>query len=224
MVETLSRWPGYFTTYLESGLFITVTTTIVATALTIVWALVVTAVRVNPIKPLRFLAIAYIELFRGTPILVQLFTIFFGLSFLGLLIPAWPATVLALMLNAGGYLAESYRAGFQAVPQGQREAALAIGMSSTACPEEGRHSPGVSSHRASHRQHHYQHSAHHAHRSVDRQPRPSIPVLSGREHHARPVRPHRDDPDIRGAGSIACVAQLSSRSAAPTPMTASDDK
>jgi arginine/lysine/histidine transport system permease protein len=129
MVETLSRWPGYFTTYLESGLFITVTTTIVATALTIVWALVVTAVRVNPIKPLRFLAIAYIELFRGTPILVQLFTIFFGLSFLGLLIPAWPATVLALMLNAGGYLAESYRAGFQAVPQGQREAALAIGMS-----------------------------------------------------------------------------------------------
>lgn len=127
--KMIAKWPGYFTSDLASGLSTTLATLVVATFLTIIWALVIAGIRVSPFKPVRVIAIAYIELFRGTPILVQLFTIFFGLTVLGILVPPWPATVFALMLNAGGYLAESYRAGFQAIPRGQHEAAAALGMS-----------------------------------------------------------------------------------------------
>jgi His/Glu/Gln/Arg/opine family amino acid ABC transporter permease subunit len=128
-VELLSRWVDYFQTYLREGLTVTILTTIVGTALTIPWALVVTAARTSRVALIRFIGVAYIEIFRGTPILVQLFTFFFALPvLLGIFLPPYPTSVLVLALNAGGYLAESYRSGFEAVPNGQREAALALGM------------------------------------------------------------------------------------------------
>jgi His/Glu/Gln/Arg/opine family amino acid ABC transporter permease subunit len=70
----------------------------------------------------------YIELVRGTPALTQLFQIYFGLAAAGIVLSAFTAAVVGLGLNYAAYLAEVYRAGIIAVHRGQREAALAIGM------------------------------------------------------------------------------------------------
>ena len=79
--------------------------------------------------PLRWLSVAYIEILRGTPLMLQLFVIFFLLPEIGLSIPAFYAAVAGLAINYSAYEAEIYRAGLQAVPRGQMEAALALGMS-----------------------------------------------------------------------------------------------
>ena len=79
--------------------------------------------------PLRWLLVAYIEILRGTPLMLQLFVIFFLLPEIGLAVPAFGAAVAGLAINYSAYEAEIYRAGLQAVPRGQMEAALALGMS-----------------------------------------------------------------------------------------------
>ena len=70
----------------------------------------------------------YIEFIRGTPTLTQLFLLYFGLASFGLVIPGFVAAVLALGLHYAAYMAETYRSGIASVDRGQREAALAIGM------------------------------------------------------------------------------------------------
>jgi polar amino acid transport system permease protein len=70
----------------------------------------------------------YVSLIRGTPLLLQIFFIYFALPQLGIVLPAIPAGVAALSLNYGAYMTEIFRAGIQAVPRGQREAAQALGM------------------------------------------------------------------------------------------------
>ncbi|GAA6742080.1 ectoine/hydroxyectoine ABC transporter permease subunit EhuC [Thermus oshimai] len=75
---------------------------------------------------MRVLAIVYVEVFRGTSLLVQLFWIFFALPLLGLHLPAWTAGVLALTLNIGAYGAEVVRGAIQAVSKEQYEAAAAL--------------------------------------------------------------------------------------------------
>lgn len=72
---------------------------------------------------------AYVSVVRGTPLLVQLFVIFYGLPSIGLVINPWPSAILAFSLNVGGYAAEIVRAAILSVPQGQWEAAYVIGMS-----------------------------------------------------------------------------------------------
>ncbi|MGO3889894.1 MAG: amino acid ABC transporter permease [Paenalcaligenes sp.] len=73
----------------------------------------------------------FIEFFRGTPLLLQLFLVFFGLPVLGLEIGVWYAAAIALILNSAAFLAEIWRGCIQAVPQGQSEAAEALGLSYT---------------------------------------------------------------------------------------------
>jgi polar amino acid transport system permease protein len=75
-------------------------------------------------------ASVYIELVRGTPALTQLFLIYFGLASAGLVLTAFTAAVVGLGMNYAAYMAEVYRAGIAAIHRGQREAALAIGMTS----------------------------------------------------------------------------------------------
>ncbi|TFC52878.1 amino acid ABC transporter permease [Cryobacterium sp. TMT1-21] len=75
------------------------------------------------------IARVYISIIRGTPLLVQLFVIFYGLPSLGILIDPWPSAVVAFSLNVGGYAAEVIRAAILSVPKGQWEAAYMIGMS-----------------------------------------------------------------------------------------------
>ena len=81
------------------------------------------------IRPFAALFGLYVELIRNTPFLVQLFFIFFGLPGLGVHISEWQAAVLAMVINLGAYSTEIIRAGIQAIPKGQLEAASALAMS-----------------------------------------------------------------------------------------------
>ncbi len=85
--------------------------------------------RISKVRVLSAIARVYISLVRGTPLLVQLFVIFYGLPSLGILIDPWPSAVVAFSLNVGGYAAEVVRAAILSVPKGQWEAAYMIGMS-----------------------------------------------------------------------------------------------
>jgi polar amino acid transport system substrate-binding protein len=78
---------------------------------------------------LRWFAKAYVEIFRGTPLLIQLFLIYYGLPEIGIRLNAFLAGILGLGLNYAASEAENYRAGIQAIPHGQMEAAFALGMS-----------------------------------------------------------------------------------------------
>ncbi|WP_322865030.1 amino acid ABC transporter permease [Aquicoccus sp. G2-2] len=89
--------------------------------------LITLAQRYGP-KPLRWLLQIYIEIIRGTPFLVQLFVLYYGGPLLGLRLDAIPAGLLGLTIYGSPYFAEIFRAGFEAVPRGQIEAARAIGM------------------------------------------------------------------------------------------------
>ncbi|WP_208733600.1 amino acid ABC transporter permease [Pseudomonas duriflava] len=84
--------------------------------------------RLSPIQPLRIAARLYIELFQGTPLLMQLFLMFFGLSLLGLEVSAWFAAALALTLFTSAFLAEIWRGCVEAIPQGQWEASSSLAM------------------------------------------------------------------------------------------------
>jgi polar amino acid transport system substrate-binding protein len=77
---------------------------------------------------LRWFARAYVEIFRGTPLLIQLFLIYYGLPELGIRLDAFLAGIVGLGLNYAAYEAENYRAGILAIPHGQMEAAYALGM------------------------------------------------------------------------------------------------
>lgn len=86
--------------------------------------------RISPVALLRWPAIAYIEIFRGTPVLVQVLFIFYGLpQLLGGPINALTAGIAAIALNAGAYISEIVRGGVQSIEKGQREAGLSLGLS-----------------------------------------------------------------------------------------------
>ncbi len=84
------------------------------------------ACRLNPW--VNGVASLYVSLVRGTPLLVQIFFAYFALAEVGLVLPAVVAGTAALAFNYGAYMTEVFRAGIQAVPRGQREAARALGM------------------------------------------------------------------------------------------------
>jgi cystine transport system permease protein len=92
-------------------------------------ALGVALMRLSKIRVVSGLARVYVSIIRGTPLLVQLFVIFYGLPSIGLLVDPWPSAVIAFSLNVGGYAAEVIRAAILSVPKGQWEAGYTIGMS-----------------------------------------------------------------------------------------------
>jgi cystine transport system permease protein len=92
-------------------------------------ALVVALMRLSRRHVVSGVARVYVSLVRGTPLLVQLFVIFYGLPSIGVVIDPWPSAVAAFSINVGGYAAEVIRAAILSVPKGQWEAAYMIGMS-----------------------------------------------------------------------------------------------
>lgn len=98
-------------------------------ALGVVLGLIGAIARTDGPAWLRALVAAYVEVFRNTPLLVQLFLVFFGLPLIGLRFSADTAAVLAIALNLGAYSTEIFRAGLQAIPRTQIEAGLALGLS-----------------------------------------------------------------------------------------------
>ena len=91
--------------------------------------LIVAVFRKTQILPLRWLMNAYVAFIRGTPLLVQVLMVVYGLPQLGLKLPRMTLCVIALVINSGAYMAELIRAGLQSVEKGQEEAAESLGMS-----------------------------------------------------------------------------------------------
>ncbi len=123
MTQTLEFIPPL----LEASI-VTAEITILSAALAFVLALVAGLARLSRLWVVRALASAYIEFFRGTSLLVQLFWLFYVLPHFGLTLPPLSVAVLGLALNAGAYGAEIVRAAIQAVARGQYEAATALNM------------------------------------------------------------------------------------------------
>ena len=110
------------------GLKVTVPLTLCSFALSMVLAVILALVQVENVPVLKQISQFYVWIFRGTPLIVQLFIIFFGLPSLGIVLAAFPAAVIAFGLNLAAYNAEVMRAAILAVPKGQSEAAALIGL------------------------------------------------------------------------------------------------
>ena len=106
----------------------TILLTIFSFALAVVIGVLLALGKLSHLRVIRAFCTAYIEIARGVPALAILFLIYFGLVPLGLVLDAFVAGFVGLGLSAGGYIAEVFRAGIQAIHKGQREAALSVGM------------------------------------------------------------------------------------------------
>lgn len=110
------------------GLTITIPLTVCSFTIGFMIALVAATVQVAGIKGLKELARLYVWVIRGTPLLVQLYVIFYGLPGLGIVWPAFPAAVVVFAVNTGAYASETLRAAIESVPKGQWEAGYCVGM------------------------------------------------------------------------------------------------
>ena len=135
MQKIIVRYSSFFTEGIVNTLIIAAFSVLLGTLLGTVMA----TMRMGRIAPLRWLAVAYIEFIRGTPLMVQLMFIFYGLPMIGVKIPdiSWipnfsrfAAGIVAMSMNSCAYVAEIIRSGIQAVDIGQTEAARSVGFSS----------------------------------------------------------------------------------------------
>ena len=133
MKDLVVRYHSFFLEGVGNTLIIAVFTVLFGTILGVLMAMA----RMSKIKPLKWLATAYIEFFRGTPLMVQLMFIFYGLPMIGVTFPKvsfipdfdrFAAGVVAMSLNSCAYVAEIIRSGIQAVDVGQMEAARSLGF------------------------------------------------------------------------------------------------
>ena len=110
------------------GLTMTIPLTAISFSIALVIAVAVALVQFARVPAARQIARFYIWVIRGTPLLVQLFVVFYGLPHIGILIDAFPAAVIVFSINQGAYCAETIRAALESVPPGQLEAAGCAGM------------------------------------------------------------------------------------------------
>ncbi len=110
------------------GLQYTIPLTIITFAIGLLIAIAVAIVRVYKIKVIDQIVRFYVWVFRGTPLLVQLFIIFYGLPNIGIQLSAWVAAIITFSLNVGAYCSETLRGAILSVDKTQKEAALSIGM------------------------------------------------------------------------------------------------
>ena len=131
--STITRYYNFFLEGVQNTLIIAVFTVLFGTLLGILLAVA----KMSSFKPLKWLSTAYIEFFRGTPLMVQLMFIFYGLPMVGITFPEIPfienfqrfaAGIVAMSLNSGAYVAEVIRSGIQAVDVGQMEASRSLGF------------------------------------------------------------------------------------------------
>jgi polar amino acid transport system permease protein len=123
--------PGFISRagpYIVEGAQITVLVCVLSIVLATVLAVLGALGRLSTNPYISGAASLYVSVVRGTPLLVQIYFIYFALPAVGVILPAIPAGVLALGFNYGAYMTEIFRAGIQAVPRGQTEAALALAM------------------------------------------------------------------------------------------------
>lgn len=132
MEETLGFWAfsNMIIPRLMDGMWITLKLTLISGVIGFTLGMVIALMRISRFAICRYLALAYITLFRGTPLLLQILFIYFALpTLLDITLDSFPAGVLALSLNCAAYLAEIFRAGILSIHKGQTEAAKALGLS-----------------------------------------------------------------------------------------------
>ncbi len=117
----------FFPTLLK-GAGLTVLISVVSMALAIVLGLILVVMRLYGGAPISIIAQAYIEIYRGTPLLIQLYILYYGLPNIGISLNPLSAAIIGLGMNYAAYEAELYRGGINSVSKGQMEAALSLGM------------------------------------------------------------------------------------------------
>ena len=117
--------------FVAGGIGETIRISLLSITLAIILALLAALARLSTIPPIYALSTFYVSLIRGTPLYLQIFFFFLALPQLGIILPGLWAGVIALGLNYGAYMSEIFRAGLASVGKGQREAAMALGMTST---------------------------------------------------------------------------------------------
>lgn len=118
-----------FPKILLPGLTMTIPLTVISFAFGMIIAVVCAMIMFAKVPVLTQLIRTYIWIIRGTPLLVQLFIIFYGLPNLGILLEPFPAAVIVFSLSTGAYCAETMRGALESVPKGQMEAGFCVGMS-----------------------------------------------------------------------------------------------
>jgi cystine transport system permease protein len=129
--ETQSTWQLVLSSLgplAKAAITKTIPLTVISFVIGIAIALAVALGRLSSNRVLTNIARFYISVIRGTPLLVQLFIVFYALPQLGVKIDPWPAAIIAFSLNVGGYAAEIIRSAIQSIPKGQWEAAETIGL------------------------------------------------------------------------------------------------
>lgn len=129
MVRVIGILIDSFFPLLKAGVMFTVPLTIISFFLGMIVAFAVAIVRVTNFKPLLAIVKFYVWIVRGTPLLVQLFIIFFGLPTIGITLDALVSAIIGFTLSVGAYGSETIRAAILSVPKGQWEAAHALGLS-----------------------------------------------------------------------------------------------
>lgn len=115
---------------LLTGALVTIKITVISVGLGLLIGMIVGIGRLSKIWPIRFLATVYVDFLRGTPLLVQIFIIYFAIPIAsGYRISPFIAAITACSLNSGAYIAEIFRAGIQSIDKGQTEAGRSLGMS-----------------------------------------------------------------------------------------------
>lgn len=114
---------------LLQGAWITITVSLMAYALALVLGLVFGIARMSRFWPINIVATVYVQFIRGTPLLLQLFFIYYVLPYGGIILSPFASGVSGLTINYSAYMAEVFRSGVQAIPRGQWEAGLSLGMS-----------------------------------------------------------------------------------------------
>ena len=110
------------------GLTMTIPLTAISFFFALIIALIVAMIQFAHVRVLRQVARFYVWVIRGTPLLVQLFVVFYGMPNIGILIDPFPAAVIVFSINEGAYMAEIIRAALESVPTGQMEAGRCVGM------------------------------------------------------------------------------------------------
>jgi polar amino acid transport system permease protein len=110
------------------GLVNTLLLGLMSIAIGVPGGLLISLVRLYAPRPFRYLAIFYIDIFRSMPMLVVLILIYYALPFLGIRLSSWTCAVMAFSIVLAAYSAEVFRSGIEAIPKGQFEAALALGL------------------------------------------------------------------------------------------------
>ncbi len=126
--ERAARTLGYLPPMLMQGVPMTLLISILGMLVAMFLGLAIALLNLYASPPLAILARLYVEIFRGTPLLIQLYLIFYGLPNIGIRFSPLMAAVMGLGLNYAAYEAENYRSGILAIPRGQMEAALALGL------------------------------------------------------------------------------------------------